>query len=87
MSSNTRPTKARPLGRNARRDVREADDELASADVDLRPIYHGDLSDAQQRATRARMKISFARRILTALLGQGVDDDDENSNGSNGHQE
>jgi hypothetical protein len=35
--------------------------------------------------TNARMKISFARRILTALLGQGVDDD-ENGN-ENGHAE
>jgi hypothetical protein len=72
----TKPTKGRPLGRNARRDVEEANDELASADCDLRPLYHGDMRNAPLQVTNARMKISFARRLLTALLGQGVADDD-----------
>jgi hypothetical protein len=83
----TKPTKARPLGRNARRDLSEADDELASADCDLRPLYQGDMRDAPGRVTNARMKISFARRIITALLGQGVDDTDELENGNNGGHE
>jgi hypothetical protein len=81
----TKPTKPRPLGRNARRDVTEADNELASADCDLRPMYQGDMRNAPMHLTNARMKISFARRILTALLGQGVDED-ENGN-ENGHAE
>jgi hypothetical protein len=83
----TKPTKAKRLGRNAHRDVTEAEEELFYADNDLKPLHKGEMQNVGYKLTSARLHISLARRILTALLGQGFDEDENGNNGNgNGHE-
>ena len=79
----TKPTKAKRLGRKAHQNVTEAEEELSYADNDLKGPQGGNMQNVGYKLTSARLHISLARRILTALLGQGFDEDE---NGNNGHE-
>ena len=78
----THPTKAKRLGRKAHNEVEEAEQELYAADNELKPMYGGKMEGAPFKLTKARLHISLARRILTALMGQGFDEDENGTNGN-----
>ena len=74
MSSNTRPTKPRPVGRHVRKELQEIELDLGAADRHLER-----LAETEIGAARAQSFIGKALVKVARILGLGVDD--ENGNG------
>jgi hypothetical protein len=78
MSSSTRPTKPRPVGRHVRQQLQEVEFDLGAADRHLEP-----LADSEIGAARAQGLIAKALVKVARILGLGVDDYENGANGDN----